>query len=361
MKITILILSAFLFFGTVAVVTSCDRQNNKADESNARYNIAIHIGDTVSALGKDIDCIFQDKADNYWFASNGDGVYCYNGKTLLHITDKDGLCSNFVWTVQEDVNGHLWFSTRDGVCSFNGTTFTNYTDTIQNAPAGKLHYTKGGLFFNSLNAVCFYNGKSFTNFFIHPNTYSQPPADMNRPYDVYSTLVDKDGNVWFGTQSKGVCRYNGETFSYLTDKDLAGPAVRSIFQDKAGNLWFGNNGGGLFRYDGKTLTNITEEKGLSNPGFLRGDKFTDKPGTLARVWAINEDKEGNIWIGTIDAGLWVYDGTRLTNYTTKDGLTGNAIWTIYKDKKGELWFVTNGDAIWKLNGKSFTKVAFGKS
>ena len=346
-----------LFFSMLIVFASCKEQSQKASESKTGNSATVIIANAVWDIGKNIDCILQDNNGNYWFASNGEGVYRYDGKALTHITQKDGLCSDFVLTIQQDINGKLWFSTREGICCYNGTTFTNYTDTIKNAPYAKLKYTKGGLFFGHLNGVCFYNGSSFTNFVIHPGNYKPAPSDMNRPYSIYSTLIDKAGNVWFGTQSQGVCRYDGKTFSYLTEKNLAGPAVRTMFQDRSGTLWFGNNGGGLYRYDGKTLANITEEKGLGNPEFLKGH-FNDKPGSLARVWAINEDKEGNLLIGTIDAGVWKFDGTNLTNYTTKDGLTGNAIWAIYKDKKEELWFVTNGEAICKFDGKAFTKYAF---
>lgn len=349
--------NSIILFSILTVFTSCNGQNQKIAKNKTDQTVSINIGDTVSDLGKNIDCVFQDKNDNYWFASNGDGVYKYNGKTLIHITEKDGLLSNYVLTIQQDINGNLWFTTRDGICQFDGTKFTVYTDIIKNSPFGKLKYSKGGLFFGHLNGVCFYDGTSFTNFTIHPDNYKPSPSDMNRPYSIYSTLVDKDGNVWFGTQSQGVCRYDGKTFTYLTEKNLAGPAVRTMFQDKWGNLWFGNNGGGLYRYDGKTLTNITEEKKLGNPEFLKGN-FNDKLGSLARVWTINEDNEGKLLIGTIDAGVWKFDGTNLTNYTTKEGLTGNAIWTIYKDKKNELWFVVNGEAICKFNGQTFAKYEF---
>lgn len=336
---------------------SCNGQEQKTSENTMMSVFKINVGETVPKLGKDIGCILQDKNGNYWFASNGEGVYCYNGKTLTHITQKDGLCSNFVLKIEQDINGSLWFSTRDGICNYNGIAFTNYTNTIKKAPKGKLKYTEGGLFFGHLDGICFYDGKSFTNFVIHPKTYQAPLNNVISPYGIYSTLVDKKGNIWFGTESQGVCRYDGNTFTYLTDKNLAAAAVRTMFQDKAGNIWFGNNGGGLYRYDGKTLTNLTEEKGLRNPEFLKRN-FNNKLGSLARVWAMNEDNEGNLLIGTIDAGVWKFDGVNLTNYTTQDGLTGNAIWTIYKDNKNELWFVINGEAICKFNGKQFVKYTF---
>jgi Two component regulator propeller len=339
----------------LTIFASCNEGKPTFSETPTEKVTTKMMSDTLSSgIGKNIDCVLQDKHGNYWLASNGEGVYRYDGKTWKHFTKKDGLCADFVWNINEDVNGIVWFSTRDGFCAYNGIFFTDYTDVIKNAPKEKLHYSKGGLFFNHLNGICFYDGKSFSNFVIHPDHYKPAPNDRNRPYSIYSTLVDKAGNVWFGTQSQGVCRYDGTTFSYLTDKNLAGPAVRAMYQDHSGNLWFGNNGGGLFRYDGKTLSNVTEEKGLGNPEFLQGI-FNDKVGTLARVWAINEDREGNLWVGTIDAGLWKFDGKNWTNYTTKEGLLGNAIWAISKDNLGELWFVINGETICKFDGKAFVK------
>jgi ligand-binding sensor domain-containing protein len=103
---------------------------------------------------------------------------------------------------------------------------------------------------------------------------------------------------------------------------------------------------------GKAFINFTEEKGLGNKEFKVSGK--PGPGTLARVYAINEDNNGNLWMGTVDAGVWKYDGNNLMNFTTKDGLASNAINTIYKDRLGELWFGTDSDGICKFNGKTFT-------
>jgi ligand-binding sensor domain-containing protein len=312
----------------------------------------------VKQLDKDIDCIFQDRQNNYWFGSNGNGVFRYDGRTLLHITDKHGLCSNFVWEIRQDVNGKIWFSTRDGICRMDGNLITNFTDSMQNAPYGKLNYTPGGLFFGHLNGLCFYDGKTFTNFTIHPSSYTPPTNNLYRSYAVYDVMRDSSGNFWFGTQEKGVCMYNGSEFTYITGKNLDGPAVRCIFQDSKGNYWFGNNGGGLYLYKDNVLRNITEEKKLGNDEFLRGQMNADKPGSMARVFAINEDLQGNIWIGTADAGVWKYDGTDFTNYTSEQGLSGYPVTVIYNDRKGDLWFVSNGDQVSKFNGTRFVPVVF---
>jgi ligand-binding sensor domain-containing protein len=184
------------------------------------------------------------------------------------------------------------------------------------------------------------------------NLKTNDPFSLTR-YGVYSILKDKKGNLWFGTQAEGVCRYDGKTLTWFKEKALAGPAVLSLFEDSKGNIWIGNNGTGLFLYDGNTLTNFTEEKGLNNPEFKSSGKLG--LGTLSRIYSINEDNKGNIWIGTVDAGVWKYDGTHLTNYTTKDGLTSNAVNTIFKDKNGELWFGTDGEGICKFNGTTFSE------
>ncbi|HMD14865.1 MAG TPA: two-component regulator propeller domain-containing protein [Bacteroidota bacterium] len=238
----------------------------------------------------------------------------------------------------EDKTGKFWFDANVGIHHYLS------------------NHDPGNLWFGTYGGVYRYDGKSFLYLPLPDadvESQFEPSSRSNllNPYSVYCLFEDKAGNVWFGTESRGVCRYDGTSFTWFTEKGLSGSAVRSIFKDKRGNMWFGNNGGGVYCYDGKSLTNFTDEKKLGNPDFLKTLK--GKPGTLARVWTIAEDKNGNLWFGTIDAGAWRYDGKSLTNFTTKDGLTSNAINTIYKDKAGTLWFGTDGGGVCKYDGKSF--------
>ncbi len=344
-------------------LNACSEKIDIKNASNEEVKAdLIHQAKTFNApyhrIDKNIRSIFQDSKGNYWFGTNASGVYRYDTKTLKHFTVKDGLADNQVINIQEDDLGTIWLGTGVfRITKFDGTKFTTPTNTVKITKGTEADWksTNSNLWFYAGGGVFRYSNSSLDYLPFVPLISTSPsktPFILSR-YGVYSILKDKRGNVWFGTQAEGVCRYDGKTLTWFKEKGLAGPAVLALFEDSKGRLWFGNNGAGLFRYDGKTLTNFTEEKGLTNPEF----RASGKPGlgTLARVYSINEDRYGNIWIGTVDAGAWKYDGNNLTHYTTKEGLTSNAVNTIYKDKKGELWFGTDSNGICTFNGTLFTE------
>lgn len=312
-------------------------------------------------LGKIIRCVLQDRAGNYWFGSEGEGVCRYNGKTFTTFTKKDGLCSNFIREIQEDKSGNIWFSTRDGICRYDGNSFTSFPQPM--TPLFSLNFRekqknlRGNLWFSAKAGAYRYDGSEFSFFAIPFDSadakfYRENPGVSPGIYSAYCIYEDRDGNIWFGTEQRGVCKYDGKTFSWIRGKGLDKAAVRCIYQDKKGMLWFMNNGLGVCRYDGKTLTNFTEEKGLANAEFMTTIK--GKMGTLARAWSITEEPNGTMWLATVDAGVWRYDGKTLINYTTRDGLSSNTVWAVYKDRANKLWFGTEG-GVCTFNGKTFNK------
>jgi ligand-binding sensor domain-containing protein len=72
--------------------------------------------------------------------------------------------------------------------------------------------------------------------------------------------------------------------------------VTRIIEDKNGNLLFGG-AGGLCRYDGKSFTCFKD--GLTHPW----------------IWSMLEDKTGNLWVGTRETGLNLFDGKTFITYS----------------------------------------------
>lgn len=67
------------------------------------------------------------------------------------------------------------------------------------------------------------------------------------PYAVYSVYRDNNENIWFGTGTLGVLRYNSKSFDWISEKDVAeifndptkgSNGVRSVIEDKKSDFLF---------------------------------------------------------------------------------------------------------------------------
>ena len=239
--------------------------------------------------------LLEDKAGNLWFGTIGGGMYRYDGKTFTHYTMADGLADNDVLCMFQDKSGNIWFGTDGGVSRFDPSaplvkgniTFSNVTtqdglcghsiNSITQDRHGKIWF---GTRYGEQNDVCCYDGNSFTPIFNKNGT---------RFFNVRSIINDKTGNIWIGGQD-GLFRYNGSSITPMDTKFTG-----YIFEDKTGNLWLSEGeteGMALYRYDGKTFSKIASS---------------------GQVFGITEDRDGNIWFGTVN-GVQRYDGKSFTNF-----------------------------------------------
>lgn len=236
---------------------SCEGQvQNSTNKEFAAPSILL-LGDTVHQIDGEIRGIYQDSKSNLWFASNGNGVYKFDGNAIVNFTEKHGLSSDYVWMVTEGKNGALWFKTNlrpqdvNVLCKFDGIEFkTIPTETL----ATKYDFQNNELLFDY-----YYDGKTLSKIELPHNSPIQNDLNIKHHYDIYSSLEDSKMNVWFGTASAGICKYNGTTYEWYGNSEL-GAAIRCIFEDKNGTIWAGNNGDGVFRFDGKNFTHFSKEK-----------------------------------------------------------------------------------------------------
>jgi ligand-binding sensor domain-containing protein len=233
---------------------------------------------------------------------------------------------------------------------------------------------------------------------IGPQLVPQDPGpDVYPAPDAISAFVrrifqDSKGDLWFGTNGDGVCRFDGRSLTYYSIQEgFGGVAVRGIVEDKDGNVWFATSGG-VTKYDRQSFVNFTVEDGLNHDdvwsiyidragtlwvgthdGACRFDETSGgfKPfalpsapkldplrgvSSLKIVHSIMEDRAGNMWFAVGAGGVHKWDGDSLTNISKKDGLCGNSVNSILEDKDGDLWFATHHNGVCRYDGTSFTNI-----
>lgn len=345
-------LTTLLFFSILSILTSCNGQtSNSKNHSDLLKEINVK-GDTVKELGSSIMVIYQDKKNTYWFGSWKTGVYRYDGKTLINYTTKHGLQNNRVDDIKEDKSGNIYFSgmnPNSKITKFDGKSFTK----IIAIPSNEWKLEANDLWL--LNAyqtekVYRFDGNTF-----YELTLPKPPK-LTNPFEVYSIYKDKKGNIWFGTNPVGVCRYDGKSFDWITDEDVTefrnegANGVRSITEDKNGDFWF-NTENRYSVYDSITLKSNKFYTRYESIGSLDGKNTSG----LKEYLSITKDNNDNLWFVTYRNGVWKYDGTKITHYEVQENSKGITLFSIYKDNNGVLWLGTHENGAYKFNGNTFEK------
>jgi ligand-binding sensor domain-containing protein len=359
-----------LFFGMLTTFSSCVGQNTSESKSETPevHEKADSLGDIATELDDRVMVIFQDKNDHYWFGGGENGVYKYDGKTLVLYSMKDGLCSNAVLGIQEDIMGRIYFDTSDGVCKFDGQKFETLPLKDENASMNEWKLEPNDLWFRmgwNSNGPYRFDGNflyqlAFPKIEQADKFYAQFPNASFNPYGIYSLYKDRQGSVWFGTSSLGVCRYDGTSISWLyeeqmtTTSDGGALGIRSVLEDKDGYFWFTNT---RYRYD--ISPGNSERNGTSYINYKKknGIGYTDENGEIDFPYfmSIAEDNDGDLWMVTYSDGVWRNDGEVLTHYPIKDGEKDILLFSIYKDKQGILWLGSHNTGALRFNGKTFEK------
>lgn len=215
-----------------------------------------------------------------------------------HISLEDGLSQSVVNAIVQDQKGFLWIGTDDGLNRYDGYNFKIYK------------------------------------------------PDSNNPFSLSDRTItamveDKDGFLWVGTRQGGLNRYDpatGKFIYFLHDKDndqsLASNYVTSLELDRSG-LWIGtNNGLDYLNFRSLVFTHYRDDS--KSPARLSSNFIT----------ALMLDSQSQLWIGTVDAGLNVYDTdtNNLSVYKNNKNLTSslshNRVLSIIEHQKGEIWVGT---------------------
>ena len=264
-----------------------------------------------------------------------------DGTLMKTYTKADGLTSNYIFTINVDPNGAPWFGTdAGGLMRLDGDRWKAYgkQDGLSDPWVYDIDFhPDGGMWVATWNGVSRYDP-------------SAPEGSRFKVYDtgdglvnkwVYSQAVDRDGSLWFGTE-EGVNRFDpkapeGKQWATYTHKDGLGAPNELLLKRK-------QTTGEAYESAPET-SGVELAPGRSYAGHFHDLSVLDEQGKETYnenyIFTILIDSKGGKWFGTWGGGVSRFDGTHWTNYTTKQGLSGNVVYALERDASGVIWAGTN--------------------
>jgi signal transduction histidine kinase/ligand-binding sensor domain-containing protein len=163
---------------------------------------------------------------------------------------------------------------------------------------------------------------------------------------VYSTLEDREGNIWFGTGS-GLDRFRKDKFTPYSAREGLIPDQRIALTSTAdGSVWLVDYGGDSvrqFRGDHSTSVEL--------PRYSRAD--------TTRILSLYADRDNDVWLG--GSFQIAHRSGRTFAFTAIPALTaGEMVEAITKDADGNLWVTATKSgtvgAVFRQNRRTWTDV-----
>jgi signal transduction histidine kinase/ligand-binding sensor domain-containing protein len=261
---------------------------------------------------------FEDREQNIWIGTSGGGLHRYKPRRLQSFGVESGLAERIVNSISPHPDGSVWIGTYgQGMFRLSGAKASSIPLTESNRP----------------------------------------------PFYIQSVLVDREERIWAGTYGSGLWVSSPTGFRKIPERDISGNNLIALFQDAGGRVWASDGSGlGVFhlgesrRYgpeqglpvggvhsfaeaDGRLwVANSKGVYGLENDRFV---ELRDHGKSLATVSCLRTDRDGTLWMGTMNQGLWRRKNGALSRIDSSHGLPEVSVHGILEDDRNFFWMPSN--------------------
>lgn len=328
--------------------------------------------------------IMQDRAGFIWIATrNGMNIYDgYRFKVIkADMPEYETLASSYVNTMTQAKDGTVYLGTnrniirchdftfeRVGLQDYKGHAVTTYVTSIMQRRNGSILAGTSGYGIMAMQ---------------RDGTFRSLPESMRTMQYVRKLVEDRKGSLWVITEGNGVyqqtsggrwvkkpipgnstvvdivethhCVFlatahdgiyciNGRSLSPVPG--TRGLPISTVFVTRAGELLIGCDGRGVWQYD--------PQRGVLSPKVFYSYNIDFSKSKVSRFI---EDRQGNIWIGLMQKGVFLdtrvqtpfgYIGYRLG---TRNVIGSNCVTACMIDSRGHFWIGTDKDGIYHLDNR----------
>lgn len=330
------------------------------NKSTGKFNRMDDPSNPKSLSDQSIFCMTRDREGGIWISTNLGGVNYLprDLKTFDHyfpLYQSGSISGKAISEFCEDPDGNIWIATEDGGL--------NWLNTKTNKIKSYLPGQKGNsISYHNIHALLWDNGKLWIGTFSRGldildlqtgkvSNYQHSRGNTRTISDnsIYAIYKDHQKYIYIGT-AWGLNLYNPVTKDFSQISEVGGTShVYDICEDSKSNLWIATYNTGLFRYH------------YPNQTWYHYNHTPGKPGSLTSnsILTIFEDSKNNIWFGTEGAGLCTFDyeNETFTSFDPENQVLPNpVVYAIEEDKSGNLWIAGNAGLLcihpvsrkWKL-------------
>ena len=273
-----------------------------------------------------IETIGKGRNGNVWIYAAQELAHTQGGRLeIVPYPQNTGPARSLV----ETSDGVLWIADGEGITAMHGNSGATHRYPLPEVqllyvdPDGRLYAGNGHKLFQ-------FDGHSFLE---------MPNPGLN---NFVSLMVDRERRLWMASGGlHGLSRETGNTVEQFTEADgLASNDVRAVMEDASGDIWVGTISG-LQRLHRGLFTTMT---------------LPPLPdGKLPQIDSVFEQKNGAIWAGTVEDGVFRWLNNRWQQFSAAEGLPKGQIRGFFEN--GAMPAVAISDyGIFAWNRERFTKL-----
>ncbi|MFL6602880.1 MAG: two-component regulator propeller domain-containing protein [Steroidobacteraceae bacterium] len=305
--------------------------------------------DPRSLSGVSVYALFLDHFGTMWVAG-GAILDKFDARTetfthyIIHAEPAPDV-ANTIRNISEDSRGALWLSTARGLYRFDPTT--GIVVRFHHDPDDPLSLSSDDVKWSGTDraGTLWVANATGLDAFDPTSNHVTLHVPLAEPHEL-SFYEDKAGRFWIlyasgdglallDRQQRRLTRYS---WASVATRDLALTGAISMVEDRVGNLWIGTLSDGILRFEQGALRFVRYRNDAANPESL----------TENRITTLYQDREGDIWAGlgaTEPAFIRAHPSLfrRLPfDAANRANLGETLVNTIYEDHRGILWTGTTG-------------------